>query len=238
VRLAIAEALVACGACAALAGCQASVEANVNTPNSEAEVADFDKPLDKEALERSQAKNRTTPDTALLGARQDLSFNGATTPRCRCLAVAVGKSTDSAFQWTGTRPTLDEDTQVVFALTSSGVSCDAGPNLAQASYWGFEIVGQDVIVGVEAAKPGRPVAQGAIIPRPASGGSIYVRPVASDVPYGRPLSGQGDKCPVATLARAAATAAATAPTAAPTSPRWKSIKTQESDPSSTRVDIP
>ncbi|HVW30039.1 MAG TPA: hypothetical protein VHC69_31980 [Polyangiaceae bacterium] len=237
VRLAIAEALVACGACAALAGCQASVEANVNTPKSEAEVADFDKPLDQSAIERAQASKQPAPDTALLGARQDLSFNGATTPRCKCLAVYIGTPGDSAFQWAGTRPTIDQDTEVVLALTSSGVSCDAGANLAPASYWGYEIVGQDVVVGVEAAKPGRPVAQGAIIPRPAAGGHIYVRPVTSDIPYGRPASGQGDRCVVASLARPEAASAAPAPSAS-SPPGWKSIKSEESDPSSTKVDIP
>ena len=237
-RLAIAEALVACGACAALAGCQASVEANLNTPKSETEVADFDKPLDTSAIERSQAPKQASPETALLGARQDLSYNGARTPRCKCLAVYVGTPGDSAFQWAGAHPTIDQDTQVVLALSSSGVSCDAGTNLAPASYWGYEIVGQDVVVGVEAAKPGRPVAQGAIIPRPAAGGRIYVRPVTNDVPYGRPASGQGDRCAVANLARPAAAPSTAASSAAPSSPGRKSIKTQETDPSSTKVDIP
>jgi hypothetical protein len=237
VRLATAGAVIACTVFALVVGCKASVEANVNTPKSEAETGDFDKPMDLSAIERSQAAQQKPPDTALLGARQDLAYNGATTARCKCLAVVVGQPTDSSFQWTGTRPMIDQDSQVVLALTSSGVSCDAGGDLAPASYWGYEIVGQDVVVGIEAAKPGRPIAQGAIIPRPAAGGQIYVRPVANDVPYGRPAAGQGDRCAVASMAKPE-TAPAPAPSASSSSPGRHSIKTEEADPSSTRVEIP
>ena len=164
-RLATAGAVVACTVFALVAGCKASVEAEVNTPKSETDTADFDKPMNLSAIERAQGAQKPM-DTALLGARQDLSYNGAMTPRCRCLAVTVGQPTDPSFQWTSTRPIIDQDSQVVLALTSSGVTCDAGADLAPASYWGYEIVGQDVVVGVEAAKPGRPIAQGAIIPGP------------------------------------------------------------------------
>jgi hypothetical protein len=236
VRLATAGAVVAC-VFALVAGCQASVEANVNTPKSEAETPEFDKPMDLSAIERSPTPQQKPAEAALLGARQDLAYSGATTPRCKCLAVAVGQPTDSSFQWTSSRPTIDQNSQVVLALTSSGVSCDAGGDLAPASYWGYEIVGQDVVVGVEAAKPGRPIAQGAIIPRPAAGGQIYVRPVTGDVPYGRPTTGQGDRCAVASLAKPEPAPAA-APSPSSSTPGWHSIKTQESDPSSTRVDIP
>ena len=234
-RLTLAGALVACAVVAAFAGCKASVEGNVNTPKSEAEIPDFDKPMQPSELAGVRTAPPAAAETALLGARQDLSFKGPTTPRCKCLAVAVGQPTDPAFQWTGTPPVIDPSSQVVLALSSSGVACDAGPDLAPASYWGYEIVGQDVVVGVEAAKPGRPIAEGAILPRPAAGGQIFVHPVTSDVPFGRPVSGQGDRCVVAGLARAAPAAAAPSP--APSS-GWKRIKTEESDPSSTRMDMP
>ena len=220
---------------ATLSACQASVEGSVNTPKSEAEVPDFDKPLDTSAVEASRGPVSATPDAALIGARLDLSYNGSTTPRCKCLAVAVGQPTDPSFQWAGTRPTTDPNAQVVLAFTSAGVTCDASTDSAPASYWGYENVGSDVIVVVESAKPGRPVAQGAIIPRPAAGGQIYVRPVASGVPFGRPLSGTGDRCAVAALARPASAASSPAPAS---SSGWKSIKEQPSDPSSTKVDIP
>jgi len=237
VRLAIAEALLACASVALISGCKASVEGNVNTGKSEEEIADFDKPMDPNAASGTRGMTGSMPDTALLGARQDLGFNGATTPKCRCLAVSVGQPTDPAFQWAATRPTIDEGTEIVLAFTSAGVSCDAGADAPGASYWGYEVVGQDVIVVVESAKPGRPIAQGGIIPRPAAGGHIYLRPVDASTPYGRPLSGAGQKCQIASLAQPAAVTAA--PTAAPASSSgWKTIKTDEADPSSTRVDIP
>ncbi|HEX4340515.1 MAG TPA: hypothetical protein VH062_31620 [Polyangiaceae bacterium] len=238
-RLALVEALFACAALSAFPGCKASVEGNVNTGKSDEEVADFDKPLDLSGVNRAPT-TAVPPDAALLGARQDLAFNGATTAKCKCLAVAVGSPSDAAFQWASTRPVVDGNTSVVLAFTSSGVTCDAAPSANGASYWGYEVVGQDVVVVVESAKPGRPIAQGAIIPRPAAGGQIYVRPVDSTVPYGRPLSGTGPRCQVATLAQApVAAAAAPAPTTAPAaSSGWHSIKTEQSDPSSTRFDQP
>jgi hypothetical protein len=128
------------------------------------------------------------------------------------------------------------DTQVVIALTSGGVPCDV--ESSGASYWGYETVGPDIIVVVEAAKPGRPVAQGAIIPRPMSGGQVYIRPVDKSVPYGRPAAGAGDKCLMPGVAPAPAAASTVAPAPAATAPGWKRIKSDEADPTSTRVEIP
>jgi hypothetical protein len=238
VRLAFAEALFACALLAAIPGCKASVEGSVNTGKPGEEVADFDKPLEPNAT-ATRGMSDTSAQAALLGARQDLTYSGGTTARCKCLAVAVGQPTDSAFQWAGTRPVIDGNIEVVLALTSAGVSCDAGPEAIGASYWGYEVVGQDVVVVVESAKPGRPIAQGAIIPRPVAGGQIYVRPVDASVPYGRPISGAGPRCQVASLAQPAVTAAAPAPTVVPAaSSGWHTIKTEEADPQSTRVDEP
>lgn len=237
-RLAVAQALIAGAALSAIPGCKASVEGEVNTGKPD-EVADFDKPMDPNAAPARAALTDTSQGT-LLGARQDVAYSGATTARCKCLAVAVGQPTDSSFQWAATRPVLDPNIEVVLAFTSAGVACDAGPEATGASYWGYEIVGQDVVVVVESAKPGRPIAQGAVIPRPAAGGQIYVRPVDATVPYGRPLSGTGPRCQVANLAQPSVAAAAPA-SAAPTpasSPGWHTIKTEESDPTSTRVEDP
>jgi hypothetical protein len=215
-------------ALAAVSGCKASVEGKVDA-GKEGDIADFDKPMDPKALSATRAVEEPGAQTALLGARQDLSYRGSQTPRCKCLAVAVGQPTDASFQWAGVRPSIDRDTEVVVALSSGGISCD-GPAATGASYWGYEVVGQDVVVVVESAKPGRPVAQGAIIPRPTGSGQVYVRPVDKDVPYGRPQSGSGDRCQVANLAPVPSASAA------PSS--WTTIRTKEADPNSTRVDIP
>ena len=193
---------------AAISGCKASVDAKVDS-GKEGEVDDFDKPMDTKAMsETTRGPEEPMAQTALLGARQDLSHRGSTAPRCKCLAVAVGQPGDASFQWTGVRPTIDRDTEVVMALTSAGITCDSSPGATGASYWGYEVVGQDVVVVVESAKPGRPVAQGAIIPRPVGSGQVYVRPLDKGVPYGRPQSGGGDRCPVANLGPASSAPAA------------------------------
>lgn len=197
---------------ATVAGCKASVDAKVNA-GTEEHKADFDEPMDTRSLQGGGPEQAPVP-TALLGARQDLSYGGSTTPRCTCLAVAVGQPTDASFQWAGTRPSIDSETQVVVALSSAGVTCDTGG--AGASYWGYEVVGEDVIVVVETAKPGRPIAQGAIIPRPMGSGRIYVRPLDKGVPYGKPQSGAGNRCQVANIGSGSSAAVAPAGTAAPT----------------------
>ena len=228
--------VAAAAAAAPLPGCKASVEGKVNT-GKEGEIADFDKPMAPNSMsDDTRSAEPGAAPAALLGARQDLSYKGATSARCKCLAAAVGQPTDASFQWTGTRPVTNPDTQVVIALTSGGVPCDV--ESSGASYWGYETVGHDVIVVVEAAKPGRPVAQGAIIPRPTSGGQVYIRPVDKSVPYGRPPVGAGDKCLMPGVAPAAAAASTDAPAPAATTPGWKRIKSDEADPSSTRVEIP
>jgi hypothetical protein len=231
-------AFAACGAAASLSGCKASAQGSVNT-GKEGEVADFDKPMGPSSGSETRSFDETAAPAALLGARQDLAYKGATSARCKCLAAAVGQPKDSSFQWTGTRPITNADTQLVIALTSAGVPCDV--EASGASYWGYETVGQDVVVVVETAKPGRPIAQGAIIPRPTGSGHIYIRPVDNSVPYGRPASGAGERCVLSGVAPApgAAAAGATTTTAPkPASSGWTRIKTDEADPQSTRVEIP
>lgn len=137
----------------------------------------------------------TTGTPALFGQRRDVSLAGPTTARCTCLAVAVGAPGNSAFRWSGARPEIDPSTQLVVTMTSEGVACPGGGSTSGASYSGYEVEGNDVVVIVENAVPGRPVTQGAIIPRP-TGGRVYVRPARPDVVYGRPLRGEGDRCEV------------------------------------------
>jgi len=183
-----------------LAACKASVNAEVNASASvkgdAPEPPEFDRPLDEESLEKAKAAAEATsePD-ALLGSRSDLSYAGGTKATCQCLAVAVGGPGDSAFRWAGKRPRVNDESQVVLALTSAGVSCaGAGASGPGASYWGYEVVGDDVVVVVEQASPTRPLASGAILPRPMGNGRIYVRPASKKSPYGRPLSGDGERC--------------------------------------------
>jgi hypothetical protein len=172
---------------------QAKAEANIGTE----EVKDFNKPLDESAAARGPSFESASPEQALLGARPDLSFSGSPTPTCKCLAVAVGQPGDTSFHWSGERPHTNPDSQLVIALTSHGVPCsESGGTGLGASYWGYELKQDDVVVVVEPAVDGRPLTSGAIIPRPLGNGRVYVRPSDKSVPYGRPASGADAMCPV------------------------------------------
>ena len=78
------------------------------------------------------------------------------------------------------------------ALTSEGTACNNEPKGSLgASYWGYKISGNDVIVLVESARGGHPLTSGAVIPRPVGTGQVYVTPAAQKLPYGRALDGKG-----------------------------------------------
>lgn len=129
----------------------------------------------------------------LLGARHDLKLSaGKATASCQCLSVALGGSESPGMTWSSAPPKLDDDTQLSIALSSEGVDCKGEPKGSLgASYWGYRISGNDVIVLVEAARGGRPLTNGAIIPRPVGTGRVLVSPASKKLPYGRPLEGAG-----------------------------------------------
>ena len=219
------------GSLLAIAGCQASVEAEVKTGGSDKDqVPDFDKPI--EPTSQGAAPVDDSPrEVGPLGARQDLSFKGPATGACSCLAVALGQAGDPTFAWAGGAPQTDPASQLVVALSSAGVAC-AASGASGASYWGYEVDGNDVVVVVESARPGRPQTSGAIIPRPLGDGQVYVRPSEKGVPYGRPATGKGERCQVSHLAPVARAAA---PAPSPTS--GVRIRTEESDPTSSKTDL-
>lgn len=132
-------------------------------------------------------------DRVLLGARHDLTLSpGKSTASCECLAVALGGSRSSGMSWSSTPPSIDDATQLSVALSSDGAPCKGEPKGSLgASYWGYRISGDDVIVLVESARGGRPLTSGAIIPRPVGAGQVYVKPASAQLPYGRPLEGKG-----------------------------------------------
>ena len=178
----------------AAAGCKVKASASVNA-GGKAKVNDLDEPLDdsETAVAGFQADDDSAEDYALLGARHDVSLtaSAAGQAKCSCLAVAVGSSSDSAFAWQSSVPRTDPDSQLVIALTSQGLPCQGAPeNSLGASYWGYRRSGDDIVVFVENAHFGRPIAGGAIIPKPLGNGQVLVRPASKSVPYGR---GPGDE---------------------------------------------
>jgi hypothetical protein len=129
----------------------------------------------------------------LLGARHDLKLRpGQVTASCECLAVGLGGSHNSAMLWSAAPPDIDETTQLSIALSSEGQACQGEPKKSLgASYWGYRLSGNDVVVLVEAGKKGRPLTTGAIIPKPVGSGQVYVAPAFKKLPYGRALQGKG-----------------------------------------------
>ena len=181
-------------------GCKASVSARADVAASQKTATDLDEPIGAESLALAEREQAPPAEPALLGARADLRLaSGQRRPTCRCLAVHTGAPSSPGFDWQVTEPSIYPETQIVVAFTSEGTGCDREPEGSLgASYWGYEIENADVVVVVEAARFGRPVTTGAIIPRPAPDGRVLIRPVRADVPYGQPLSGN-DAC----VARAA-----------------------------------
>jgi hypothetical protein len=171
-------------------GCKASVSANVKTGE---DVADFDKPLDGPMQAQGDFDGPPAGGYALLGARQDLAFRGPATKRCQCLSVALGQARDSSFEWAAGVPATDPASQLVIAISSE--SCPAaGDNAPGASYWGYKADGPNVVVVVEHAVPGRPIASGAIIPKPLGDGKVYIEPVSKKVAYGKSSGGDPVRC--------------------------------------------
>ena len=192
-----------------LSACQASVQGDASLKTGkdpDAPVREFDRPLEAPPVKvEPVADNFSVEEYALLGARHDLSYAGSTQASCQCLAVTLSDRVDvPSFQWELGAPRLEPTTQWVIAFSSNGVTCDATPpGTLGASYQGYGIEGNDVIVFVEALGEGRPMTSGAIIPRPQGGGFVYIEPAGSI--YGKPLEGKGKRCKLAGPPAAAAT---------------------------------
>lgn len=196
--------------CGLFSGCQASVNANADANVSgEGANAEFDG--DAAMSGRGELEGSPTSGSSalvppgnddaaqlsssrvLLGARHDLKLQPASaTASCQCLQVALGTARSPGMAWSTTPPELDDTTQLSIALSSEGVQCPGEPKGSLgASYWGYRISGNDVVVLVESARGGRPLTTGAIIPRPVGPGHVFVAPASKKLPYGRPLSGSG-----------------------------------------------
>ena len=131
----------------------------------------------------------------LLGARHDLTLmKERATNKCQCLSVALGPANLPAFRWKGGPPALDEQTQLVVALSSEGEGCKEPKDSLGASYWGYRVRGNDVFVFVESSGGGRPLTSGAIIPKPFADGNVYVAPASKRTPYGRAADGKASEC--------------------------------------------
>jgi len=188
-------------------GCQASVSADtsINTGGPAHETADespiYDKPISAEGAAPNDA-TPADPDLALLGARHDLMLDATkANVACACLKVGLGGAQSAAFQWQAGAPHLDDATEVVLALAPDPASCKDEPKgSAGASYSGYRLSGNDVIVLIEGAASGRPQVTGAIIPKPVGDGQVYMQPAHKKLPYGKALGDASQPCKVGNVA--------------------------------------
>jgi hypothetical protein len=193
--------------------CQASVNADANVSGQASADGEASGSADAELEGRGELTRRDptaalnagsgssnlagetelAPSRVLLGARHDLKLrSGKGTASCSCLAVALGGSRSSGMAWSAVPPAIDDATQLTIALSSDGVECKQEPKGSLgASYWGYRISGNDVIVLVEAARGGRPLTNGAVIPRPVGSGQVFVAPTTKSLPYGHSTEGKG-----------------------------------------------
>ena len=185
--------------CLALSGCHASASAEAKTSSDE-KVAEYDRPFEPSDGPSGfgDTDEATDMQMALVGARHDLLLStDAPSAVCQCLDIVAGPATSPDFFWQAGPPQTNSSTQIVVALTSEGIPCpDAPAESLGASYWGYEVEGENTVVVVELARPGRPLTSGAIIPRPGPQGHILVKPLNKRVPYGRPLTEGQPRCEV------------------------------------------
>jgi hypothetical protein len=180
--------------------CQASVQADARVSGSDEDesgkpLKSFDRPLEAGSSTPHAVENDfVAGEYALLGARHDLSYAGPKSASCACLAVALrDQARDAAFLWALEEPRLEPSNQWIIALSSNEVPCDSPPSgTLGASYQGYVTEGNDVVVYVEALGEGRPMTNGAIIPRPKPTGSVFVEP--TNGVYGKPLEGKSKRC--------------------------------------------
>jgi hypothetical protein len=219
------KAPVAILACSLMLGCRASAsaKAEINTAKSE-DAVKWDEPAAATASKPPQ-------ELALLGARHDVRLaSEGKSATCSCVAVVLGSPGDPALAWRSEVPQIDPASQLVVALSSDGLPCQAATkDSLGASYWGYKQAGNDVIVVVEAARSGTPVTAGAIIPKPGGAGQVYLQPLSRSTPYGRPLAAGEHLCRLGNPGPARNTPVSPAP-AAPQQPE------PESDPEPQTID--
>lgn len=197
-------ALLVLGLCAA---CRASMNADAQMQsdfeaqaNAEVRADPESTDTDRDDGERRRAFSaQSSPGEEplpLLGARHNVkvkSKDGAVA--CRCVSALLGPASMSQLEWEGPAPRTKPETQLVFAFVPDSADCPGAPkNSRGASYWGYQVRGNDVVVLLEEWKPKPPQTIAAVIPKPPAGGQVYLAPVSRALPYGKPLDDKSSRC--------------------------------------------
>jgi hypothetical protein len=220
VRKALFSPLVVCaalGLCVIAAGCGASVKAK---GSANAKVEDDDRKWELGPTGAAEPAASSTPGSTratagivmgpsaagekinFIGVVHDLAIGPAAdkSPACSCLAVTYGRPNSGKFKWRNGIRSTDSDTMAV-AISSEGIACNMmvggkERELAPASIAGIEHEGKDLVVLVEEARRGIPVAHGALVKALDPGAVIVIRGQGT-VPFGTPIGGGKGECKVA-----------------------------------------
>jgi len=158
------------------------------------------RPLTKEEAERAHKASfaetaKPEEPYALFGARHDFEVTDASSAvACACVSALLGPPSSGKLKWQGEQPHTKPEAQLVVALVPNDAGCTSGSG--GASYWGYRVEGNDVVVLLEEWKAGRPRTLGAIVPKPPPSGQVYLAPVAAKLPFGKAAAGGGARCGV------------------------------------------
>jgi hypothetical protein len=194
-------------ACFLLAvGCKGSMNADAQMSadldgHAGAEINEIDRPVSQEQMAASRQAAfgddaAAAPVPVLFGARHDFTVKDSSGAiACRCVSVLLGLPTSGKLAWRGEPPRVRPESQLVVGLIPDAGDCPGTPKgSGGASYWGYRVVGNDVVVFLENWKPSLPRTLGAIIPKPPSGGQVYLAPVSNKFPYGAATTGTSERC--------------------------------------------
>jgi hypothetical protein len=196
-------AVLIAGACRASVNADAKVNGDGASAESSFATGEPASDVWGSAAPSPDASSAALVETSFIGVTHALTLSAAAakTPACACVSAHVGAPSDAAFVWRGTPPKVGRDATVL-ALTSQGVPCDRGAGAAGsddsvvtrgASIRSVERYGNDILVTLEEAGAGRPLAEGAVIPRPGDGGDVILRPARRGLPYARQAA-DGTSC--------------------------------------------
>jgi hypothetical protein len=178
---------------------QGRAEADVEAEASaDGQGAASPRPLSQEEADRAHQASfaeaaKPEEPFALFGARHDLEVtDGSSAVSCACVSALLGPPSSGKLKWQGELPRTKPEAQLVVALVPNESGCASGS--AGASYWGYRVEGNDVVVLLEEWKAGRPRTLGAIVPKPPASGQVYLAPVAATLPYGKATAGGGARC--------------------------------------------
>jgi hypothetical protein len=169
--------LLGCVMISSVLGCKASASVKIN---------DGEKPAEEPESQAVQNLPDAPTTSDYIGIARGLSLTpqATTTAQCRCMSVVIGVPNSPSFQWVGPPPSVGSEA-FVMAISAEGTPCSTKPSWKPSIRAVEQTQDNNVIVTLEAARPGVPQALGAVIERPTAGAAqsyIYFQ-APRNMPY-------------------------------------------------------